>query len=102
MVKKLKEQVFKDILPNDLKLSYRDIPPLEEGGRIARDGFDYQDHIAVNKCLDMLLGTELSEVWCEAEDDIVLVLTVDDQEFFEFVQVKGFVDPYVKTVYCLI
>jgi hypothetical protein len=73
-----------------LKLSYRDIDPLEEGGRTARDGFDYQDHVAVNKCLDMLLGTGPLEVWCEAEDDIVLVWSAHGQEEFEFVQVKGF------------
>ncbi len=71
------------------KLSYRELGPLEEGGRIARDGFDYQDHVAVNKCLDMLLGNGPSEVWCEAEDDIVLVWSINGEEKFEFVQVKG-------------
>jgi hypothetical protein len=75
--------------PGKPKQSYRDLNPLEEGGRTARDGFDYQDHVAVNKCLDMLLGDGLSEVWCEAEDDIVLVWTVGAVEEFEFVQVKA-------------
>lgn len=69
--------------------SYRDLDPLEQGGRTARDGFDYQDHVAVNKCLDMLLPDGPQEVWCEAEDDLVLVWLVDGKEEFEFVQVKG-------------
>ncbi|HVY29025.1 MAG TPA: dsDNA nuclease domain-containing protein [Polyangiaceae bacterium] len=71
------------------KPSYRDVAPLEEGGRIARDGFAYQDHVTVGKCLDMLLVDGPSEVWCEAEDDIVLVWTNGGVEEFEFVQVKG-------------
>jgi hypothetical protein len=73
--------------------SYRDLPPLEQGGRIAREGFDYQDHVTANKCLDMILpdgSNGLAEVWCEAEDDIVLVWSQHDgAERFEFVQVKG-------------
>lgn len=64
--------------------SHRDLDPLEQGGRTARDGFDYQYHVAVSKCLDMLLGSGPSEVWCEAEDDIVLVWTYGGQERFEF------------------
>ncbi|MBX3260095.1 MAG: DUF4297 domain-containing protein [Labilithrix sp.] len=74
--------------PQPKKSSHRDLTPLEEGGRTARDGFAYQDHITVSKCLDMLLGGP-SEVWCEAEDDIVLVWSVGTSEEFEFVQVKG-------------
>ncbi len=31
----------------------------------------------------------LCEVWCEAEDDIVLVWQIQDKEWFEFVQVKS-------------
>jgi hypothetical protein len=71
------------------KVSYRDMAPLEEGGRTARAGFAYQDNIAVGKCLDMLLADGPNEVWCEAEDDIVLVWTIGEAEEFEFVQVKG-------------
>lgn len=82
-------QVVAGVLPASPKRPYRELDPLEEGGRTARDGFDYQDHIAVNKCLDMLLGSELSEVWCEAEDDVVLVWSSQGREEFEFVQVKG-------------
>lgn len=71
------------------KVSYRDVDPVEQGGRVARDGFDYQDHVATGKCLDMLLGGGPVEVWCEAEDDIVLVWVEEAEECFEFVQVKG-------------
>lgn len=75
--------------PVQVKRSFRDLDPLEQGGRVARDRFDYQDHVAVGKCLDMLLGGGLLEVWCEAEDDIVLVWLINNVEWFEFVQVKG-------------
>lgn len=71
------------------KRSFRNLDPVEQGGRVARDGFDYQDHVAAGKCLDMLLGGGPAEVWCEAEDDIVLVWVIAGEEWFEFVQVKG-------------
>lgn len=69
--------------------SYRELDPIEQGGRTARDGFAYQDSIAVNKCFDMLLDQGPCEVWCEAEDDLVLVWAEGEKEVFEFVQVKG-------------
>src|SRR5687768_9776176 len=71
------------------KPSYRDLDPLEEGGPVARRGFAYQDHVAAGKCLDMLLDGGPTEVWCEAEDDIVLVWMIQCEEWFEFVQVKS-------------
>src|SRR4051794_159188 len=71
------------------KRSFRDLDPVEQGGRVARVGFEYQDHVAGSKCLDMLLGGGPSEVWCEAEDDIVLVWVLNGEEWFEFVQVKA-------------
>lgn len=74
---------------NQTKPSYRDLDPLEQGGPIARRGFAYQDHVAAGKCLDMLLDGGPSEVWCEAEDDIVLVWLIQTEECFEFVQVKS-------------
>lgn len=79
-------------MPEAQKKSYRDLDPLEEGGPTARQGFNYQDHVAASKCLDMLLNAEknrLCEVWCEAEDDIVLVWQIQGEEWFEFVQVKS-------------
>lgn len=69
--------------------SYRDLDPLEQGGPFARRGYLFQDHVAASKCIDMLLGVGASEVWCEAEDDVVLVWHLDGVEVFEFVQVKS-------------
>ena len=79
----------KAVKTKKVRVSYRDLDPVEQGGRTARDGFAYQDHVATSKCLDMLLGGGPVEVWCEAEDDIVQVWYVGDDECFEFVQVKG-------------
>jgi hypothetical protein len=33
-----------------------ELAPLEEGGPIARGGFDYQDHVAAAFCLEMLVA----------------------------------------------
>jgi hypothetical protein len=71
------------------KPSYRDLDPLEEGGPVARKGIAFQDHVAAGKCLDMLAVGGPSEVWCDAEDDIVLVWVIQGVEWFEFVQVKS-------------
>ncbi|MFO0802644.1 MAG: dsDNA nuclease domain-containing protein [Gemmataceae bacterium] len=71
------------------KRSYRDLDPLEEGGRVNQKGIAYQHHVTSGKCLDMLLADGPSEVWCEAEDDIVLVWVIQGVEWFEFVQVKS-------------
>src|SRR4051794_18443035 len=71
------------------KVSFRDLDPIEQGGRAARDGFDYQDNVAVAKCLAMILDGGPIEVWCEAEDDIVQVWLNEQEEWFEFVQVKS-------------
>ena len=70
------------------KPSYRDLPPLETGGVVARGGFCFQDHIAAGYCLQMLETPSLLEVWCEAQDDVTLVWVKNDKEEFEFVQVK--------------
>jgi len=71
------------------KKSFRDLDPLEQGGPVARRGFAYQDHVAAGKCLDMLLADGPAEVWCEAEDDVVLVWVTTAGDLFEFVQVKS-------------
>jgi hypothetical protein len=70
-------------------VSYRDLQPLEEGGPFNRKGIAFQDHVGGGKCLDMVLDPSLAEVWCEAEDDIVLVWIKQGEEWFEFVQVKS-------------
>lgn len=69
--------------------SYRDLPPLESGGVIARSGFEFQDHVAARYCLDMLQDTNFIEVWCESLDDITLIRINEGQEEFEFVQAKS-------------
>lgn len=69
--------------------SYRDLPPLESGGVIARSGFEFQDHVAAKYCIEMLQNTNITEVWCESLDDITLIRLDGNQEEFEFVQVKS-------------
>lgn len=76
-------------MPSKPLSSYRDLPPLEQGGEIARRGFAFQDHIAAAFCIDMLSDDNLLEVWCETHDDITLVWKDDPGELFEFVQVKS-------------
>lgn len=66
-----------------------DLVPIEQGGPTARAGFLYQDHVAAAYCLDMLLIEQLSEVWCEAEDDVTLIWQNADGISVEFVQIKS-------------
>lgn len=61
------------------------IPPLESGGVIARRGFSFQDHVAVQFCLEMLADTDIQEVRCESQDDITLVKS----SCVEYIQVKA-------------
>jgi hypothetical protein len=65
------------------------VPPLEVGGIIARDGFSFQDHVAVGFCLRIFFETSLKEVRCESQDDITLIWEDNNSEQIEFVQVKG-------------
>jgi hypothetical protein len=65
------------------------LPPLEEGGPIARGGFDYQDHVAATICLEMLRDASIRAVWCETHDDLLADRHVDGQAIVEFIQVKG-------------
>lgn len=75
--------------PATPQVSYRDLAPLESGGVIARNGFEFQDHVAAGYCIDMLSDDRLVEVWCETLDDITLIRVSGDEEIFEFVQVKN-------------
>jgi len=65
------------------------LPPLEEGGPIARGGFLYQDNVAVALCLEMLSNSELQAIHCETQDDLVLNRKVKGNVVAEFVQVKS-------------
>jgi hypothetical protein len=69
--------------------SIRDQSPLETGGTIARKGFIFQDHVAANFCLALVLDPDLKEVWCETQDDITLIWSNGQTEVGEFVQVKS-------------
>lgn len=69
--------------------SIYDLAPLEYGGTENRKGIDFQDHIAADFCLDMILGNGLEEVWCETQDDITLIWKRDEKIEVEFVQVKN-------------
>jgi len=69
--------------------SIYDLAPTEEGGSVARAGFNYQDHIAARFCIAMLGDGHLSEVWCETEDDVTLIWKNDGAVTVEFVQVKS-------------
>lgn len=66
----------------------RELVPDDFGGTLARMGFAYQDHVTAKFCLEMLLGNELLEVWCETYDDVVLIRRDTSCEVVEFAQVK--------------
>ncbi len=69
--------------------SIADAPPAEQGGPVARQGFNYQDEIAVGFLIAMIEDNRLRRVHCETHDDIVLIWTAPDSEEAEYVQVKG-------------
>lgn len=71
--------------------SVDDVKPSEEGGPIARSGFNYQDEIAVSFLLEMLENPALIKIHCESHDDILLVYDPDGtgNRHVEFVQVKA-------------
>lgn len=66
-------------------LSIHDAKPSEEGGPIARIGFNYQDEIAVSILLEMLRTDNIDCIYCETHDDAVIVY---DDNSVECVQVK--------------
>jgi hypothetical protein len=69
--------------------SVDDMVPSEEGGPIARSGFDYQDEIGVSFLLDMVEDTAIQKVHFETHDDLVIVLAAKPYSVAEFVQVKA-------------
>jgi hypothetical protein len=76
--------------PHEL-LSVDEVKPAEEGGPVARSGFNYQDEIAVGFLIEMLQTPSLLKMHCETHDDIVLVRALDGSamRLAEFVQVKA-------------
>lgn len=71
--------------------SIDDAAPEEEGGPIARSGFNYQDEIAVSIFIDMLKCDDIEKIHCETHDDIVVVRLTDGgfTKSAEYVQVKA-------------
>jgi hypothetical protein len=71
--------------------SVDDVKPLEEGGPVARKGFNYQDEIAVSVLLDMMEDPSIVKIHCETHDDILVVRATEDpdQHCAEYVQVKA-------------
>lgn len=66
------------------------LKPSEEGGPVARSGFNYQDEIAVSFLIEMLEAPTLLKVHCETHDDILLVREgATGARLAEFVQVKS-------------
>jgi Cap4 dsDNA endonuclease len=63
--------------------------PSEQGGPIARTGFNYQDEAAVSFLIDMLADPTILKIHLETHDDIVLVRSSDSMAIAEFVQVKA-------------
>lgn len=71
--------------------SVDDARPSEEGGAIARAGFNYQDEIAVGFLIEMLETPSILKVHCETHDDVLLVRVQNGSgvRIAEFVQVKA-------------
>jgi|GEM_PF-1002239 len=75
------------------------VAPSEEGGPIARKGFNYQDEIAVGFVLEMLANPQLVKVHFETHDDLILVWDIGAPPLIaEFVQVKGAEDDKLWSV----
>ena len=62
--------------------------PSDAGGPAARQGFKYQDHVAVSFIFKMLQDSNYSQVECETADDIVAVFQCAGQIVNEYIQVK--------------
>lgn len=63
--------------------------PDDQGGPIARQGFSYQDDVAVGFLLDMVDHENLLEVHCETQDDILLLWEGSPERTAEYIQVKA-------------
>lgn len=80
------------ILTSKIWPSIDNVSPKEQGGPFARQGFSYQDEIAVGFMLDMIADTGLVKIHFETHDDLVLVRSGDAypaKPKAEFVQVKA-------------
>ncbi|MGU3537363.1 dsDNA nuclease domain-containing protein [Methylobacterium sp. A54F] len=77
--------------PPDTKWpSIDEAKPMEQGGPIARIGFNYQDDIAVGFLIEMLDDPAIIKIHCETHDDIVIVRVEGvDIIVAEYAQVKA-------------
>lgn len=62
--------------------------PSNKGGPAARQGFKYQDHVAVSFILKMLQDSSYLQIECETADDIVAVSRPNTEFIYEYIQVK--------------
>lgn len=62
--------------------------PSNNGGPAARQGFKYQDHVAVSFIVKMLRDSTYVQIECETADDIVAVFQHSGQTVYEYIQVK--------------
>ena len=70
--------------------SVDDRRPDEEGGPVAREGFDWQDEVAVAFLIMMLEDSSILKVHCETHDDIIVVRkNSGSQNYAEYIQVKA-------------
>ena len=60
----------------------------DAGGVAARQGFQFQDHVAAQLVLHMIGDPQLLRVECETADDILLVWADGESQWPEYVQVK--------------
>ena len=95
MSEKEAEEKKSQLLP-----SVDDVQPDDEGGPIARTGFNYQDEIAAGFLIEMLEDSSVLKVHCETHDDIVIVRQIDGSalRIAEFVQVKASEDDKLWSV----
>jgi hypothetical protein len=63
--------------------------PSNDGGRIARKGFIYQDHVGVRYLLDLALASDDCDILLENEDDLVVIHKTRIPVFVEMIQVKS-------------
>lgn len=76
-------------LMHDTLSSIYSLLPLDSGGRSARQGFTYQDHVGAAFCIELLEATTIQEIWFENLDDITLIHKEIDETIVEFIQVKA-------------
>lgn len=84
---------FDEIGATLMSSSIGDDIPGEQGGRISRNGYQYQDLCALRYSIRAAEGGIWQEVWCESHDDIVLYAARDSNEHHRFVQVKYRTEP---------